>query len=135
MIPVDQTEIGVDNPRANCLMAAVASILEVPIASLPDVTALAERGVPWYEALRRALEPHGLVPVFYDQNSEQFPPIAPAGYHIAMGISPRHEQRHAVVALDGVVVFDPHPTRGGIREITDWAILMPAAQKSHNKES
>lgn len=52
MRPVTQTEIGVDNTRANCLMAAVASILEVPLESLPDVAEHEARGLSWWNAMR-----------------------------------------------------------------------------------
>lgn len=133
MIAVTQTEVGVDNPRANCLMAAVASILEVPLESLPDVYDEEQRGLSWVTALQHALKPHGLVPVIYDQASDHFPSIAPKGYHIACGISPRDgKSHHAMVALDGVIVHDPHPTRAGTTEIgiTWWILLLPLASEA-----
>lgn len=130
MIPVTQTEIGVDNPRANCLMSSVASILEVAIDSLPDLQEHEQRGLHWYGVLRDAVVPFGLVPLVYDQHSPDFPPIAPLGYHIACGQSPRSDHDHAVVALNGKVVHDPHPTHAGLRDgkITWWILLLPKAQ-------
>jgi hypothetical protein len=128
--PVTQTEIGVDNPRANCLMAAVASILEVPIELLPDVYEYETKGFHWWEPLRDALRPFGLVPMTWSVSGEEFPQIAPPGYSIACGMSPRSDKKHlhAVVALDGKIVHDPHPTRGGlVGEPTSWIILIPRA--------
>lgn len=128
MKPVTQTHVGVDNPRANCLMASIASILEIPIDSLPDIYEHEQRNMHWYTVLRDALLPHRLVPVIYDQNVPAFPAIAPAGYHIACGKSPRSEHDHAVVACDGLVVHDPHPSRSGLRDgaINWWILLLPA---------
>ncbi|HEV8448563.1 MAG TPA: hypothetical protein VGQ44_17155 [Gemmatimonadaceae bacterium] len=128
MKPVTQTHVGVGNPRANCLMAAIASIVECPIDSLPDVYDHEQRGLDWFGVLRDALAPHRLVPVIYDQNSKLFPPIAPKGYHVACGTSPRQDEQHAVVALDGEIVFDPHPSRDGLRgDVAWWILLIPAA--------
>lgn len=71
---------------------------------------------------------HGLVPVIYQQSADGFPPIAPSGYHVACGKSPRSDQEHAVVALDGKIVHDPHPTRAGLDGgITWWILFHPAA--------
>lgn len=126
MKPVTQTEIGRDNPRANCLMASLASILECELPQLPDVHELEVKGMHWWGAMRDALLPHRLVPVIYNVNAPEFPAIAPIGYHVAVGKSPRSEQDHAVVALDGKVVHDPHPTRAGLDGgIRWWIILAP----------
>jgi hypothetical protein len=58
----------------------------------------------------------------------EYPPIAPPGYHIATGKSPRSDQVHAVVALDGRIVHDPHPSRAGLDgAIASWIIFMPVA--------
>jgi hypothetical protein len=58
----------------------------------------------------------------------EYPPIAPPGYHIACGKSPRLKHQHAVVALDGKIVHDPHPTRAGLDgEIASWILLIPLA--------
>lgn len=129
MKPVTQTIVGVGNRRANCLMAAVASILEVSVESMPDVADAEDRGLAWYGTLRDALAPFHLVPVLYDQLSAAFPPIAPAGYHIACGLSPRQQEDHAVVAFDGRVVHDPHPSGDGLRDglVRWWILLLPSA--------
>ena len=129
MKPVTQTEVGVENPRANCLMAAAASILEVPLESLPDIYELEQGGLDWWKALRDALEPHRLVPLCWNVSPPEWPAIKPPGYSIACGISPRTEKHsHAVVALDGEIVFDPHPSRDGlVGPPTFWILLLPAA--------
>jgi hypothetical protein len=131
MKPVTQTQTGVGNLRANCLMAAVASILEVELDTLPDIYEAEQRGLAWFVALKDALLPLGVVPVRYDQASDHFPQIAPDGYHIACGKSPRSNESHAVVAKDGFIVHDPHPSRAGIDgAIGWWILLMPAAWKA-----
>lgn len=128
MKPVTQTEIGTDNPKANCLMAAIASVLEVDLADLPDASDYGD----WWQSVHDALEPAGLAPIYYQCSSSHFPPIAPPGYHIAVGKSPRSDHTHACVALDGKIVHDPHPSRAGLDgPITSWIIFMPqAAQES-----
>jgi hypothetical protein len=121
MRPVDQTEFGLE--LGNCLMACVASICEVSLASLPVLTWKHDDG-SWWEVLSEALLTHGHSPRFVTN----VPMIAPPGYHIARGISPRGLS-HAVVALDGEIVHDPHPSREGIASIEHWVLLMPLASK------
>jgi hypothetical protein len=54
---------------------------------------------------------------------EFFPAIMPPGYHIACSDS------HATVACGGHIVHDPHPRKSGLREITEWILLMPMARE------
>ena len=80
------------------------------------------------------LLPFKLVPVYYSvSGGPDFPPIAPPGYHVAIGQSPRSDKHtHACVALDGKIVFDPHPTRAGfVGEIASWILLMPLLESSN----
>jgi hypothetical protein len=129
MIPITQTEIGVDNPKANCLPAALASILEVGIERFEDVYQ-----ADWWMGVAQSLRPFKFVPVYYHVGGEpDFPPIAPPGYHVAIGQSPRSDKHtHACVALDGKIVFDPHPTRAGfVGEIARWILLMPLLESNN----
>ena len=129
MKPVDQTEFPIRRPdgtvekRGDCLMACVASILEVPLASLPAMTNAHDDG-SWWDVLMATLRERGHT-VIYDDNT---PAFRPSGYHIAGGPSPRGPWGHAVVALDGKVVHDPHPSRAGIEKIERWYLIYPLAQ-------
>lgn len=121
MIPVDQTGFGTP-PDGNCLAACVASILELPIEAV-DSLALRSQGTQW-GALQRVLHEHGYHPFSYSPSPPAFPPIAPPGFHIACS------ETHATVALDGVIVHDPHPRRRGLAGVTEWILLLPIAADS-----
>ncbi|OJU64550.1 MAG: hypothetical protein BGO01_20795 [Armatimonadetes bacterium 55-13] len=104
MVGVYQTIF--DSKRGNCNAACYASVLEVPIESIPDnpngswdervqllKSWLAERNL--YSLCLRSVE--GTLP----------------GYSIASIKSPRFpDSNHAVVCLDGRIVWDPFP--GGL---------------------
>lgn len=101
MRPVDQTTYG--HSDGNCFAACVASILEIPIAEVPNTFGLNDQLLRW-------LAQRGLSATLYDR-AEYVPP----GYAIAAGPSLRFAGRfHACVAYDGRVVHDPHPSRDGL---------------------
>lgn len=104
MIPVTQTEVGPTNPRANCLMACVASILEVELHELPDVYELEQQGRHWFEILTDVLAKYQLRPVEGGPRDS---------YHIGVGPSPRGPVPHAVVMIGEAIAHDPHPSRDG----------------------
>lgn len=106
----------------DCLMACVASVLEVELSTLPNITVT--RQDQWYTILSDALRPLGYR--FVEFSNE--PPVNPPGYAIAFGFSPRTDNPHACVALHGDVVHDPHPTGDGLAGITYWFLLIPFAR-------
>lgn len=138
MIPVDQTVFGF--PNGNCLMACVASILECSLDELPTMDSCTHDG-SWWGILQRVLQERGLTAVYYQPVGEwcgaPFAHIAPPGYHLVTGESPRGlvDDRgnvigHVCVAKDGVVVHDPHPSRAGLASAPkDWILIMPVAQE------
>jgi hypothetical protein len=117
MIPVNQTRFG-GPAGGNCLGACLASILEVSLADI-DADDLYESAAAMWSALARVCAGHGFRPFSYHVGGGESPPIAPQGYHIACNAS------HAVVALDGVIVHDPHFKRRGLEQITEWILLIP----------
>jgi hypothetical protein len=126
MKPVDQTRF--DGPGGgNCLGACLASILEVPLESV-DRDALYKPGL-WQAALIALLQEYGYQPFWYSPGGELFPQIYPPGYHIACSAT------HATVALDGYVVHDPHPKRKGLKEITEWILLLPLKSRVEAQHS
>lgn len=123
MKPVDQTKFG--SADGNCLMACLASILECSLEELPELTPAHDDG-SWWNVVREAARERGWWAIYYGQESDQFPRVAPQGYAIAGGRSPRLPEGHCVVALDGMIVHDPHPSRVGLDgPIEDWIVLLP----------
>lgn len=112
--------------RGDCLMASVASILEVPLAELPVLGDEHDDG-SWFTVLTDACHKHGHTVVY----TENLPAYRPSGYHLACGPSPRGNGGHCVVALHGEVVHDPHPSRAGIPQIDRWLLLFPLASTPH----
>ena len=106
MIPVTQTRTGADG---NCFAACLASILEIPLRSVPDFG----DGDDFLEQAADFLAKHGLYYVQIPPNDAAFAAMCGAGdiFHTIEGTSPRGGQ-HAVVGLNGEMVWDPHPEDG-----------------------
>lgn len=90
----------------NCYAAAVASLLELTLEDVPDITPVYddfhERWDAWF------LDTLGLTRVDIEINLERAEPIH--GYAIATVWSRVHEGgTHAVVTKDGHVIHDPNP--------------------------
>jgi hypothetical protein len=101
--PVDQTAYGFHD--GNCFNACVASILEVSLADVPRFS-----GTRWFAQFSRWLADRQMAATFTKHGVRVLP-----GYSIAGGPSSRFAGRmHACVALDGIVVHDPHPSREGL---------------------
>lgn len=91
----------------NCLQAAVASLLHLPLDDVPHFVEHED----WLERLRDFCLAHGYRPL-------QRPPTAHVGYGMAWGLSERGV-RHAVCWVDGQMAWDPHPTRAGLLRVTE----------------
>jgi hypothetical protein len=127
--PIDQTKFG--RPDGNCWVACVASILEVSIGELGDLEdahrqTLIEwengNGFKWSLILA---ETHalGFTVAWIGMNNPELPRLPPRGYSIANGPAPRGLP-HSCVALDGVVVHDPHPDREKLVRIDSYDVLL-----------
>ncbi len=111
MRPVDQTTYG--PTHGNCISACIASILEIPIKTVPLFV-----GESWWPRLLRWLAARDL------SATEIAPDLAPPGYTIAFGPSTRLiGLGHACVALHGVVVHDPHPSRDGLPFVDHYVAI------------
>lgn len=140
MIPVDQTAFGY--PDGNCLAACIASILELPLEEVPTF----KETPGWFGKLRGWAFKRGWVVIYETHKEMRRQP--PKGYHLMCGPAPRQipcvahrtpfgwdadcEEcqagdyiAHSTVALDGVLVHDPNPTRAGLRKVDDWLMLYP----------
>jgi hypothetical protein len=136
-----QTQSRTGAPWGNCLEAAVATLIGIPLAEIPDIRSGAEKhGVYRDEdlralfavrlpALRRWLaERYGLL--FATGDGERPPwvdaagPDAPPLFWVASGRSQRGFL-HAVVCADHELIWDPHPARTGIETVLRWGVIVP----------
>lgn len=127
MTPVDQTRFGFDGANeapGNCWAACVASILNVPMSSVPDEAEFwqpgmkpAESWIPYQTKAHRWLFEQGIVLVETKCQHVHYcgPADCWAAYCILSGPSPRNpEVNHAVVGRGNEIVHDPHPSRKGL---------------------
>lgn len=91
----------------NCLQAAVASLLELPLDEVPHFVEYDD----WLERLAEFCTAHGYQPIMR-------PPDTDVAYGMAWGPSERGV-RHAVVWADGAMAWDPHPSRAGLERVTE----------------
>lgn len=122
MKPVFQTDLTA--ATGNCLQAALASLLELPLEQVPHLGALPD-GADWGKALTDWLYPLGISLVF-EKWEERCVAAPPGTLCLACGFSPRANEldapglQHAIVARvidqDGKFaveyVHDPHPSGG-----------------------
>lgn len=98
--PDKQTRTG---ENGDCLRAAFAAVLGIPIREAPDITS-----DDWFEEWARWFAARGLGLIWYgfkDGVSYHMP-----GRYVLSVDSPRLPGKtHAVVAQDGLLWFDPHP--------------------------
>jgi hypothetical protein len=154
MTPVDQDrfyepDLPPDQQRGNCLSAVVASLLDLPLAAVPnfvqDHVDHADEAAPddagdwnWWTRLHRFITEQGSRMVYLRNvdserpvavESATFPdPESGEAYAVA-GVSPRDPRiHHVVIYRDGLMVHDPHPDRTGLAIVDDeyhWT-LRPA---------
>ena len=125
MKPVDM--MVVHDPAAgrigDCFRCCIASILELPAPDVPHFMIEdwgKEKDFTWYPKLTSWLAARGLAYFEHTIAADFHGPrwfalLAAAGFdvfHVMSGVSPR--ARHSVVARNGVMVHDPHPSRDGL---------------------
>ncbi len=116
MIPVKQTKFKTESTGGNCLAACFASILEVSLNEIPCFDLYGK--YKWSHAMLAWLESKSLD---IEVCSSRMPP---SGFSIAGGQSPRGDYKHAVVALQGKLSHDPHPSFDGLTKIDYfWEIV------------
>lgn len=133
MIPVEQTKVHIPGEqRGNCMAACVASILELDIRELPDVDEVEEKGLIFTNVLNTYLaQHHGLTYAYvpdYLIGGVRVP-----GYHVLNGPTIRTREtgiHHAVVAWDGRMVWDPHPSKAGLLEVESYSVLSPIPKRA-----
>lgn len=93
--------------KGNCMQAAVATLLDLP---LDGVENFIEHGDRCHHRLKEWLHERGFALERRDGA------VVCAGYYLAVGKSPRGAS-HMVVMCDDQIAHDPHPQRTGILEV------------------
>lgn len=121
MIPTQQTVTG---ERGNCMAACWASILEVPIESVPDYQAVDAAGGSWMNTVNTWLSKHH-GRIYYELHNWVTPAVIPDGFHLINGDGGGAAAGHSCVGFFGRLVWDPHPRGTGLRSIDNYGILVP----------
>lgn len=118
MKPIKQTKLhDPPNQHGNCLRACYASVLEIPIDSIPEFEEMDEKS--WWPAELKWANTLGLQLICFD-GEYHF-----EGYYFLAGKSPRGDFNHIVVYENGQMVHDPHPDGTGIESVDNTYIFLP----------
>lgn len=117
-----------EEESGNCTQAAVASLLDIPLDSVPDFKKEAgNHAYMFWMLFEDFLLEKGFWTIRKDTDS-----YIPEGYYLASGPSPRGVS-HMIVMKEGEMVHDPHPSKEGIKEIKSIWILIPVDPSKHLK--
>jgi hypothetical protein len=110
-----------NDQEGNCLQAAIASVLEVPLDTVPHFALEPEH--TWWQSMNSWMQArHGLAVICVVDGWD-----APKVYHLITGLSPRGVE-HATVGYAGEIVHDPHP-RSDVqplqRQFRKWWFFVP----------
>lgn len=122
MTPVDQTIVHDPESGAigNCMQAAIASILDLPLDDVPHFAQLYEDPKECGDALFAWLVERRILWLQLDLD-QPLPDDMPC---LMYGDSPRGLP-HLVVCVGSEMVHDPHPSREGLSEALGVWILAP----------
>jgi len=106
--PITQTSDGIG--KGNCLQAALASVLELPLDEVPHSVVWPDE--EWFERLNAWLSQRlGLVLISVSAEGWKIPESI---FHIISGSTPGTGVAHAVVGRGGQIVHDPHEAKPGL---------------------
>jgi len=103
--------------HGNCQRAAIACLLDLAIDDIPPFEE-AKTTAEFWEQVEEWLFDRRLQIKYY------LPHKPPDGYSIACGKSSRGVN-HAVIALDGNVIWDTHPSDEGLLSIIRYEAIVP----------
>lgn len=112
---VTQTRLHSESVNGNCTTACLASVFG---GSIDEYDERIPFTPDWWNHVEAIFRERGYLVL-------QLSPIDghPSGVCFVSGLSPRGV-RHLCVMQDGVIAHDPHPSRAGLTEITDyWAVI------------
>lgn len=122
MIPINQTKFHdpENGINGNCMAAALASILELPLSEVPefeDMGMADPTNKKWFSKFLDWLFDLGFELLVWNKH------VPLKGYYLASGMSKRG-YAHQVVYKNGFIIHDPHPDDTGIITfIGQWALL------------
>ena len=128
MIPVKQTLLGPE--QGNCFAACIASILELPISSVPNFCLYHD----WFQRVNEFLEPLGLCYIEVDISASglMYGLLNNNNFYVLSGKSPNYDCLHAVVAQGDVIVHDPHPDNKGLLDRQEVGLIVSLG-RSYNE--
>ena len=120
---IDQTKFGPGegDEAGNCMQAAVASLLGMPLDEVPHFAAVGVKGdvESWWDPFVAWCREHGYHPAIHEA------PVDGA-LGLMSGPSPRGVGWHCVVSRGPDVAHDPHPSRDGLAlGDREWWYLIP----------
>ena len=113
----------------DCWTACLSSLTGIPLSGFPDPPDVRDpedeeaqlMEIGYGQSVRKHLNDNGWMLRPWDGVR-----LAPKGLSVATGPSPRRPGfNHCVVARDGTIIYDPHPSRDGLLEITEYEIVVP----------
>lgn len=125
MKPVRQTLFVAEHGRGNCQSAAMASLLELELHEVIDTADAANRIKGFWDTIDDWLFSIGMQQTFVQHGD----PRLEGCYSIGMGPSPRGDFWHAVVCKSGKMVWDPHPSDDGVKELVRHQLIYPIKSK------
>lgn len=114
--PVTQTRLHSESVNGNCISACLASVFGGSCEDYHDRIALNDN---WWTDVEKIFAERGYLVLRLSSCEGK-----PKGLSFASGTSPRGI-RHLCVAIDGEIAHDPHPSRAGLVEITDYWVMVP----------
>lgn len=113
-----QTDFG---STGNCFSACLASVFDIPLEDVPNFYIIAGNDPAiWWGAVRDWLRLRGFGVMSIQANLiDQFEGLFIVGGESERGIE------HAVLYQNGKVIFDPHPSNVGVKEVTSVDLLYP----------
>lgn len=112
-----------DGIPGDCWRAALASLLGLELDDVPHFGLYARQR--WWFETRRWLQGRGLDLWYVPLDEDDIPDsVMDDGLVLLAGPSPRGPFSHVAVGHpDGTVVWDPHPSRAGLRGIEEAFVL------------
>lgn len=135
MLPTKQTILHdpANGLQGNCLSAVLASLLHLPIDDIP----VFKTPETWVRELNLWLRPFGLAYCMVADFDCHIDAYGITGlWHEVSGNTARSaDVTHACVALDGNLVFDPHPSDTGLTELTCHGFFIVLEPWTHASRS
>lgn len=129
MEPVDQKIT--NSTEGDCLRACIASILELDDKKIMNFGQYNDSRLFWFKVnswTRENLDYLFLPIILSTPHSRLIENL----YYISVGETSRGTQNHAVVAINGKTIHDPHPSREGL--LKEEYIVIPTSIKTIKKE-